>query len=150
MQGNTLRHISGNVSVVLSAPYLPFDRYDRFGNDTGPDGTIDDPDLLFAIDSWVLDRQFSGIGGKWPADIVNGYNGIILAVINIWANQSNAGYYAPGPAGTNAGQQVMDVQTKPGEYQFIGDRDTDETLDIYAPGNGEDGYPEMYWTHGEW
>jgi len=131
------------------------------GNTTEPNGIIDDYDLLYAIDCWVLDKQLQGYGPKWPSDI-NNWDNIILAVINIWSDDDGDGWIEQSNSGNwDSYQQVHadlggGVQTKPGEYVFIGDTDSDGTVDCYhndgstnANVGGPD-YAEMYWTQGEW
>jgi len=136
----------GNGMIEVGNPYMPVDLYNDV-DELGPDGAIQDYDLLYAIDSWVNDAQLSGYGAQWPADTDN-WDDIILAVINIWANDD-----ADGKIDESLGtiKTVANGQGRPGEYLFIGDTDADGTVDLYSPGGAVgDGYLEMYWTEGEW
>jgi len=140
----------GNVYLQLTEPFMPVDTFTG-DEETGADGVVDDFDLLYAIDCWKQDTQLPGFGTKWPLDIDN-WNGIILAVIDIWAN-----YDANGDVllSTDGDDDVVNLggtaQQAPGQYVFIGDLDAapDGTLDTYGDGAGT-GTDEMYWTQGEW
>jgi len=139
--------IKGNATFKVEYPYIPIDKYDKNRNSISGDGVIDDWDLLYTINCWAADAQLSGYGPKWPSDI-NNWDNILLAVIDIWASQNIAGWYAPTAGGANT--QVGNPQTKAGEYTFVGDIDGDGLSEIYAPDGLTSGYPEMYWTQGEW
>jgi Tol biopolymer transport system component len=142
--------ITGNGIIEISAPYMPVDIYDE-NNTLEPNGVIESFDLLYAIDSWATDAQLQGFGPKWPQDITN-WNNIILAVINIWSDDDADGKIDESGGSTNTVVGATGaVQSEPGEYVFIGDTDADDTVDLYSPGGViGDGYPEMYWTEGEW
>jgi len=159
---NREENISGSGKISVFPPFMPVDIYDpddnapdssgnrvSNGNTQEPNGIIDDYDLLYAIDCWTIDAQLSGYGPGWPENISN-WDNIILAVIDIWSSQGKKGYYDPTGGGANT--QVNNRQTEPGEYVFIGDKDSpgDNLPEIYAPDGATPGYPEMYWTQGEW
>ena len=124
--------ISGNSSISISSPFIPVDVY-TLENEEGSDGIIGDWDLLYAIDAWTNSRQLSGFGIKWPEDIGN-WDGILLALIDIWASPA-------GTKGTHTGGSASTASSVPGEYQYIG-------LYVYTP--PAVGKSEMYWTQGKW
>jgi len=124
--------ISGNSSISISSPFIPVDVY-TLENEEGSDGIIGDWDLLYAIDAWTNSRQLSGFGIKWPEDIEN-WDGILLALIDIWASPA-------GTKGTHTGGSASTASSVPGEYQYIG-------LYVYTP--PAVGKSEMYWTQGKW
>ncbi len=125
--------ISGNSSIFVSSPYLPVDVYDETGLE-GSDGIIEDWDLLFTIDAWCNDRQLSGYGIRWPEDISN-WDGIIHAIINIWASPAGTTGYHTG--GTTTASEVS------GQYQYVGPNQ-------YRLSPSSAPVFEMYWTQGKW
>ncbi len=159
----TTSSIGGNSTIDISAPFMPVDIYDpddtdSDGNTNEPNGIIEDYDLLYAIDSWALDKQLQGYGPAWPQDI-NNWDNIILAVIDIWADDDGEGHICyddnsgfakvtdPGVGGS--------AQSHPGEYVFIGNVGGTSAPDLYDNDGGDDppvgvDYPEMYWTKGAW
>ncbi len=138
--------ITGNALIDVNPPYIPVDIYDDEGAKS-PNGVIEDFDLLYAIDAWIQDAQLQGYGAGWPEDIDN-WNGIIMAVIDIWADTVTQGCYWTGTANATVGS----TQTKAGEYTFIGDKVmSDGVPETYCTCIGATGATdEMYWTQGEW
>ncbi|MCM8816532.1 MAG: hypothetical protein NC913_03345 [Candidatus Omnitrophica bacterium] len=141
--------VTGNGILDILNPYCPVDKYNSKKEANKPDGVIQDLDLLYGIEAWSTGAQLPGFGTGWPAYPDLTWDDIILAVINIWASPAGTqGYYAPSGGGAN--QQVTTASTIAGEYQYIGDRDSDTLLDVYAPSAVGSGVSGMYWTQGEW
>lgn len=137
MFGAQTATVLGNGTLNVLNPYCPVDKYNSKGQENNPDGVIQDLDLLYGIEAWANNAQLPGYGTGWPVDPDTNWDGIILAVINIWASPAGTqGWYT----GDN---QVTDASTVAGEYQYVGPSE-------YQSGNGQPTVDEMYWTQGEW
>ena len=143
--------VSGNGILNILKPYCPVDIYNSKKEINKPDGVIQDLDLLYGIEAWSSNTQLPGYGTGWPADPNANWDGIILAVIQIWASPAvTQGYYWSSLGGAPAQVNPGDASTKAGEYLFIGDYDGDNTQDVYATSGAISGTAEMYWTQGGW
>jgi len=146
-------NVTGNGSLLVSKPFCPVDIYNDKGERGKPNGIIEDRDLLYAINAWANSWQLHEYGPAWPANPDTHWDGIILAVVEIWASPAGTrGYYwksggaAPNPAQVGASE----ASEKVGQYLYIGDKDSDTTVDIYSRSGASSGVAEMYWTQGKW
>ncbi|MCM8806110.1 MAG: hypothetical protein NC825_05220 [Candidatus Omnitrophica bacterium] len=146
-------NVTGNGSLLVSKPYCPVDIYNDKGERGKPNGIIEDRDLLYAINAWANSLQLPGYGPAWPANPDTHWDGIILAVVEIWASRATTrGYYwkSSGAAPNPAQVAASEASEKVGRYLYIGDRDGDTTVDTYSRSGASSGVPEMYWTQGKW
>jgi len=128
--------VLGNGTLNINNPYCPVDIYNVKKEVNKSDGIIQDLDLLYGIEVWATNGELPGYGTGWPSDPFIHWDGIILAVINIWASPA-------GTKGYHSGGQASDASTVAGEYQYVGPN-------TYKPSPTGTAVPEMYWTQGKW
>jgi hypothetical protein len=150
--GENITYITTGTNILtVGTPFMPVDLFDERGlpRSEFDKGIIDDFDLLYAIDSWVIDATLEGYGAGWPASISH-WDSIVLAVIDIWASpKGTSGFFGPVAIPNFTGQ--ADPSKKAGEYSYIPSISGAQPGDVYKPEPGTGaGIEEMFWTQGEW